>query len=204
MGLPSGGLVEQCPERAPTFVIRHFSPPFTSNCRLFSCHLSRPFLCLSVHLLQLRTILSRFFFPFSDPPAVIMSKELTTAEVASHNTKKDLYMIIHDKVYDVTSFVDEHPGGEEVLLDVGGQDGTEAFEDVGHSDEAREILAGLEVGTLKRLPGEAGPKTGNPSSVSVPKKDSTGLGIGLYAVLLIGGAAAYFAYQYIQANAEKQ
>lgn len=41
-------------------------------------------------------------------------------------------------------------GGEEVLLDVGGQDATEAFEDVGHSDEAREILDGLLVGTLKR------------------------------------------------------
>lgn len=41
-------------------------------------------------------------------------------------------------------------GGEEVLLDVGGQDATEAFEDVGHSDEAREILVGLLVGTLKR------------------------------------------------------
>jgi cytochrome b involved in lipid metabolism len=41
-------------------------------------------------------------------------------------------------------------GGEEVLLDVGGQDSTEAFEDVGHSDEAREILDGLLVGTLKR------------------------------------------------------
>jgi cytochrome b involved in lipid metabolism len=37
-----------------------------------------------------------------------------------------------------------------VLLDVGGQDSTEAFEDVGHSDEAREILEGLLVGTLKR------------------------------------------------------
>ncbi|KAL1882592.1 hypothetical protein Plec18167_003009 [Paecilomyces lecythidis] len=157
-----------------------------------------------------------------------MSKEFTTSEVASHNTKKDLYMIIHDKVYDVTSFVDEHPGGEEVLLDVGGQDGTEAFEDVGHSDEAREILGPLEVGTLKRQvrsgspalsthlkdwkfrwifltpPGEAAPKTANPSSVSVPKKDNTGLGVGLYAAVLIGGAAAYFAYQYIQANAEKQ
>jgi cytochrome b involved in lipid metabolism len=47
-------------------------------------------------------------------------------------------------------FVDEHPGGEEVLLDVGGQDSTEAFEDVGHSDEAREILEGLLVGNLKR------------------------------------------------------
>jgi len=41
-------------------------------------------------------------------------------------------------------------GGEEVLLDVGGQDATEAFEDVGHSDEARETLEQLKVGTLKR------------------------------------------------------
>lgn len=42
-------------------------------------------------------------------------------------------------------------GGEEVLLDVGGQDATEAFEDVGHSDEARETLKDMLVGTLKRL-----------------------------------------------------
>lgn len=42
-------------------------------------------------------------------------------------------------------------GGEEVLLDVGGQDATEAFEDVGHSDEAREILDGLLVGDVKRM-----------------------------------------------------
>ena len=42
-------------------------------------------------------------------------------------------------------------GGEEVLLDVAGQDATEAFEDVGHSDEAREILDGMFVGNVKRL-----------------------------------------------------
>jgi cytochrome b5 len=39
-----------------------------------------------------------------------------------------------------------------VLLDVAGQDVTESFEDVGHSDEAREILKGLAVGNLKRVP----------------------------------------------------
>ena len=44
----------------------------------------------------------------------------------------------------------DNRGGEEVLLDVGGQDATEAFEDVGHSDEAREILNGLLIGNLKR------------------------------------------------------
>lgn len=37
------------------------------------------------------------------------SKEFTLQEIAAHNTKKDLYMVIHDKVYDCTSFVDEHP-----------------------------------------------------------------------------------------------
>jgi cytochrome b involved in lipid metabolism len=36
-------------------------------------------------------------------------QEFTLKEVATHNTKKDLYMVIHDKVYDCTSFVDEHP-----------------------------------------------------------------------------------------------
>lgn len=40
-----------------------------------------------------------------------------------------------------------------MLLDVAGQDATEAFEDVGHSDEARETLAQLQVGTLKRKVG---------------------------------------------------
>lgn len=36
------------------------------------------------------------------------------------------------------------------MLDVAGQDASEAFEDVGHSDEARETLEALKVGTLKR------------------------------------------------------
>ncbi|KAL2003672.1 hypothetical protein VTN02DRAFT_2822 [Thermoascus thermophilus] len=132
------------------------------------------------------------------------NKEFTFQEVASHNTKKDLYMVIHDKVYDVTSFVDEHPGGEEVLLDVGGQDSTEAFEDVGHSDEAREILAGLQVGTLKRQPGDPVPKAQASSSSSRSTSQSggaTGFGIGLYAALLFGGALAYGAYQYLQTTA---
>jgi cytochrome b involved in lipid metabolism len=41
-----------------------------------------------------------------------------------------------------------YSGGEEVLLDVAGQDATEAFEDVGHSVDALAILEGLAVGTL--------------------------------------------------------
>ncbi|KAK2041301.1 cytochrome b5 [Colletotrichum somersetense] len=127
-----------------------------------------------------------------------MGVELTFQDVAEHNTKKDLYMVIHDKVYDVTKFVDEHPGGEEVLLDVGGQDATEAFEDVGHSDEARETLEQLHIGVLKRQPGDPAPKKTTAAASSASTTESGGFGIGLYAVLLIGGILAYVGYQYQQ------
>ncbi|KAJ5495734.1 cytochrome b5 [Penicillium diatomitis] len=146
------------------------------------------------------------------------TKELTLTEVAAHNTKKDLYMIIHEKVYDVTSFVDEHPyvdftppfifsrGGEEVLLDVGGQDGSEAFEDVGHSDEAREILDGLLVGSVKRMPGDPAPKAqASTSSSSASASSSSGsLGVGLYAVVVLGSLIAYGAFHYVNSQQQSQ
>lgn len=36
-----------------------------------------------------------------------MSKTLTRAEVARHNSNKDVWIIIGNKVYDVTKFLDE-------------------------------------------------------------------------------------------------
>jgi cytochrome b involved in lipid metabolism len=38
-----------------------------------------------------------------------MSQEYSYQDVAEHNTKKDCFLVIHDKVYDATKFVDEHP-----------------------------------------------------------------------------------------------
>lgn len=134
------------------------------------------------------------------------TEEITFAEVSKHSTKKDLYVVVHDKVYNASSFVDEHPGGEEVLLDVAGQDATEAFEDVGHSDEAREILDGLIVGKLKRVEGDPAPKAAVTTHISAGPKESsstTSLGIGLYATILVGGALAFVAYRYMQVNEQK-
>lgn len=100
-----------------------------------------------------------------------------------------------------------YSGGEEVLLDVGGQDATEAFEDVGHSDEAREILEGLLVGNLKRVPGDPAPKTGATDKIAAGpggKGDAgTGMGVAMYAVLLVGAAVAYFGYTYMQSQEQK-
>eukprot|EP00977_Amphora_coffeiformis_P024751 scaffold16935_cov185-Amphora_coffeaeformis.AAC.4 len=52
-------------------------------------------------------------------------------------------------VYDVTKYLDDHPGGAEVMLDVAGQDADEFFEDIGHSKEAREELKKYLIGSLK-------------------------------------------------------
>lgn len=130
-------------------------------------------------------------------------KTFTYSDVSEHNTKKDLYIVVHDKVYNASSFVDEHPGGEEVLLDVGGQDATEAFEDVGHSDEAREILDGLVVGKLQRKDGDPKPKSYATTTSNTAATDGASAGIGLYAIILLGGILAFGAYKYLQTQQEQ-
>jgi len=122
-------------------------------------------------------------------------QEFTSEEVVAHNKKKDLWVVINGSVYDITPFVDEHPGGEEVLLDVAGQDATEAFDDVGHSDEAREILQGLLKGKLKG--GVIKPEVdgGDNDTGIKPSPDSS---ISLYIAIVAGLLMALGAYKYLQ------
>ncbi|GJC80764.1 putative cytochrome b5 [Colletotrichum liriopes] len=76
-------------------------------------------------------------------------KIYTVAELEKHHDVSDLWVSIREKVYDVTSYVDDHPGGIEVLKDVAGSDGTESFEYVGHSEDAWKALQGFQVGILE-------------------------------------------------------
>uniref|UniRef100_A0A2I3G7U5 Cytochrome b5 type B n=1 Tax=Nomascus leucogenys TaxID=61853 RepID=A0A2I3G7U5_NOMLE len=74
-------------------------------------------------------------------------------EVAKRNSLKELWLVIHGRVYDVTRFLNEHPGGEEVLLEQAGVDASESFEDVGHSSDAREMLKQYYIGDIHPLLG---------------------------------------------------
>uniref|UniRef100_A0A8C0LTY4 Cytochrome b5 n=2 Tax=Canis lupus familiaris TaxID=9615 RepID=A0A8C0LTY4_CANLF len=75
-------------------------------------------------------------------------KYYTLEEIQKHNHSKSTWLILHHKVYDLTKFLEEHPGGEEVLREQAGGDATENFEDVGHSTDARELSKTFIIGEL--------------------------------------------------------
>ena len=69
-------------------------------------------------------------------------------EVARHNKVSDCWLVIQNKVYDVSKYLNDHPGGVEIVSDIAGQDATEAYSDVGHSKESDQILLTLYIGDL--------------------------------------------------------
>ncbi|KAJ5788997.1 uncharacterized protein N7518_006008 [Penicillium psychrosexuale] len=87
---------------------------------------------------------------------------LTSADVQSHNTDKSCYITVGRNVYDVTDFLDAHPGGGDLILEYAGQDVTDILKDEvshEHSDAAYEILEECHIGFV--------------SDVSTPGKTTT-------------------------------
>jgi cytochrome b involved in lipid metabolism len=104
---------------------------------------------------------------------------ITLAEVEQHVTYDDLWLVIDGKVYDVTPFMDDHPGGGEIMLNAAGKDGTDDFEDVGHSPGAREQLKKYEIGVY------AGGESAKPSGTKGKSGSMTTRGGGAAATVLL-------------------
>ncbi len=95
--------------------------------------------------------------PSQDAPE--QAKTFTMNEVAQHDSKEDCWAIISGDVYDLTKFINRHPGGDEILRACG-TDATTLFtkrqtqegQAVGsgspHSQAASEQLAKLKIGIL--------------------------------------------------------
>ncbi len=57
-------------------------------------------------------------------------RQLSGIEVAKHNSRESCWVVISGKAYDVTEFLDEHPGGANIILQYGGKDATEEYNPV--------------------------------------------------------------------------
>ncbi|KAI0092034.1 cytochrome b5 [Irpex rosettiformis] len=125
------------------------------------------------------------------------AKIITFDELKANSKKDKIYVLLHGKVYDVTKFLDEHPGGDEVILAEAAKDATEAFEDVGHSDEARALLKDLYVGEFEK-DGELKIKSSTKSSYSSSPAVNTAVqqGSNLMYFVPLGLLGGYFAWRF--------
>ena len=92
----------------------------------------------------------------------------------------------------MTTYLDDHPGGAEVMLDVAGKDADEFFEDIGHSNDAREELEKHLIGVLKLTEEEKEKRR-----LAAEKKSSGdgGGGIGMIAVVVAIAGIGYYYYK---------
>eukprot|EP00939_MAST-03C_sp_MAST-3C-sp1_P004128 g4128.t1 len=71
------------------------------------------------------------------------------SEVEKHDSEDDCWIVIEGKVYNVSKFLDDHPGGPGVITEVAGTDATDPFEDIGHTQKARDDLSTFHIGDLE-------------------------------------------------------
>ena len=101
---------------------------------------------------------------------------LTMADIATHGTRDNCWTAINGGVYDLTSWIPQHPGGEQGILALCGTDGSARFNGQhGGSATQLNILAGFKVGDLGGTPGATGAAATAPAP-AVTGDDNDGSG----------------------------
>ena len=72
----------------------------------------------------------------------------TLAEVAKHCTKDDAWVVIDERVYDVTRFIERHPGGVGPIVALAGKDCTDVFANYHAARIYRTMLPGFLIGEM--------------------------------------------------------
>ena len=77
---------------------------------------------------------------------------LTLSEINKHNSANDCWIIIQSNVYNVTNYLNQHPGGSERIIPFCGQDASQAFLTKdgrgSHSQKAFQILDSFKLGAV--------------------------------------------------------
>lgn len=76
-------------------------------------------------------------------------KSFTPTEVGKHNKEKDMLIIVDEYVYDVSEFVNEHPGGAKILKRVAGKNATKQFWKYHNEGVLKKYAPKLRVGKVR-------------------------------------------------------
>lgn len=83
-------------------------------------------------------------------------KHIEKEEVAKHNKPDDCWIVVEDKVYDVSTFVGQHPGGNAILKNAG-TDSTQGFKSIGKHKSGTDNYSGADLQMAKFLIGQIKP-----------------------------------------------
>ena len=84
-------------------------------------------------------------------PAHATTRYYTAAQVAQHKSSSNCWTIVGTGVYNLTSYVNRHPGGSWNITSLCGRNGTRAFQQMhGSSSSANSMLSSLRIGTLRK------------------------------------------------------
>lgn len=75
-------------------------------------------------------------------------KTFTLAEVSEHSSRESAWIVIGDGVYDITGYVDEHPGGVKAILRNAGGDATVGFRGPQHPSRVFDMIDDYKIGTI--------------------------------------------------------
>jgi cytochrome b involved in lipid metabolism len=75
----------------------------------------------------------------------------TRSQVSKNNHEKSMWIIIDFNVYDVTTFIDQHPGGYQSIWNCAGDDATNDFVRAGHSKHAKKSMQSMKIGQVIRV-----------------------------------------------------
>lgn len=97
----------------------------------------------------------------AQPPSATFSR----SQVGEHGSAESAWVIIDSTVYEVTDFLDAHPGGRAALLQVAGSDATTSFYNL-HRHDVLAKYARLAIGTIEgEEPQVETPRPGDLSTV---------------------------------------
>jgi len=88
--------------------------------------------------------------PSTPPPSLNTDLTLNAQEIAKRNSTKDCWLVISNRVYNVTNYLGAHPGGVGAIAPYCGKDATQAFVGLPHSSYAASLLSGYYIGNLNQ------------------------------------------------------
>lgn len=83
--------------------------------------------------------------------STLLEKTFTLADLSSHSSKDSCYSAVNGNVYDLTNWIDAHPGGEKAILSICGKDGSGAFSKKhGGQMKPEQELAKMKIGIISQ------------------------------------------------------